>query len=102
MEYVPHASARIMRGGRSDIIGLVIPGVKIDFYATVTKIVADTLAAHAMQLMLAVTGDDPERELRELKALHETPPAGVIVVPTAHPRADTLSMLHSVPSVQPV
>src|ERR1700730_12894095 len=85
MGYVPNASARTMRGQRSSVIGLIIPDVQNDFYATVAKIVADNLAAHAMQLMLSVTEDDPDRELRELRALTEARPSGVIIVPTVAP-----------------
>jgi LacI family transcriptional regulator len=100
MGYVPNASARTMRGGRSTIVGLVIPDVKNDFYAAIAKIVADALASRAMQLILSVTEDDPERELRELNALREMRPAGVIVVATSRPHAETLSILRSIPSVQ--
>jgi DNA-binding LacI/PurR family transcriptional regulator len=64
-----------MRGQRSSVVGLIIPDVQNDFYATVAKIVADNLAAHSMQLMLSVTEDDPDRELRELRALLEARPA---------------------------
>ena len=55
MGYVPSASARMMRGRPSSLVGLIIPDVQNDFYATVAKIVADSLAAHSMQLLLSVT-----------------------------------------------
>jgi LacI family transcriptional regulator len=100
MGYVPNASARTMRGQRSSVIGLIIPDVQNDFYATVAKIVADNLAAHAMQLMLSVTEDDPDRELRELRALLEARPAGVIIVPTASPKPQMIAMLRELKSVQ--
>jgi AcrR family transcriptional regulator len=74
MGYVPSASARMMRGRRSSLVGLIIPDVQNDFYATVAKIVADSLASHSMQLLLSVTDDNPERELRELRAILERAP----------------------------
>ncbi|AIO36474.1 LacI family DNA-binding transcriptional regulator [Burkholderia pseudomultivorans] len=98
--YVPSASARMMRGARSSLMGLVIPDLQNDFYATVAKTVADTLAARSMQLLLAVTDDDSERELRELRSLLETRPAGVIIVPTATPRAETAALLKHVETIQ--
>jgi LacI family transcriptional regulator len=100
MGYVPNASARTMRGQRSSVVGLIIPDVQNDFYATVAKIVADNLAAHAMQLMLSVTEDDPDRELRELRALTEARPSGVIIVPTVAPHAQTIAMLRDLKSVE--
>jgi LacI family transcriptional regulator len=99
MGYVPNASARAIRGQPSSVVGLIIPDVQNDFYATVAKIVADNLAAHSMQLMLSVTEDDPDRELRELRALLEARPAGVIIVPTATPQAQTIDMLRELKSV---
>jgi DNA-binding LacI/PurR family transcriptional regulator len=98
--YVPSASARMMRGGRSSLVGLIIPDVQNDFYATVAKTVADALAARSMQLLLSVTDDDCDRELRELRAILETRPAGIIIVPTAAPRAETAALLKNVETVQ--
>jgi LacI family transcriptional regulator len=98
--YVPSASARMMRGARSSLVGLVIPDVQNDFYATVAKSVADALAARSMHLLLSVTDDNSDRELRELRAILETRPAGIIIVPTASPRAETLALLENVETVQ--
>src|SRR3546814_1858855 len=95
MGYLPSASARMMRGGQSSLVGLIIPDIQNDFYATVAKIVADSLALHSMQLLLSVTDDDPERELRELRAMLETRPAGIIIVPTASPRPETSALLQN-------
>lgn len=100
MGYLPSASARIMRGRRSSVVGLIIPDVQNDFYATVAKIIADSLASHSMQLLLSVTDDDPGRELRELRGILETRPAGVIIVPSASPKAETSALLQNVESVQ--
>jgi LacI family transcriptional regulator len=100
MGYVPSASARMMRGRRSSLVGLIVPDVQNDFYATVAKIVADSLASHSMQLLLSVTDDNPERELRELRAILETRPAGIIIVPTALPRPETSALLQNVETVQ--
>src|SRR3546814_19053670 len=96
MGYLPSASARMMRGGQSSLVGLIIPDIQNDFYATVAKIVADSLALHSMQLLLSVTDDAPERELRELRAMLEKRPAGIIIVPTASPRPETSALLQNV------
>jgi LacI family transcriptional regulator len=98
--YVPSASARMMRGARSSLVGLIIPDVQNTFYATLAKTVADCLAARSMQLLLSVTNDDSDRELRELRAILETRPAGVIIVPTAAARAETAALLKNVETVQ--
>ena len=100
MGYVPHASARTMRGKPSSVVGLVIPDIRNDFYASIAKIVADALAAESMQLMLSVTEDDPDREEKELRAMLQARPAGVIIVATAVPRRETLAMLGGVEFVE--
>jgi len=100
MGYVPHASARTMRGKPSSVVGLVIPDIRNDFYASIAKIVAETLAAESMQLMLSVTEDDPDREEKELRAMLQARPAGVIIVATAAPRRETLTMLGEVEFVE--
>src|SRR3546814_3506260 len=100
MGYLPSASARMMRGGQSSLVGLIIPDIQNDFYATVAKIVADSLALHSMQLLLSVNDDEPERDLRELRAMHETRPAGIIIVPTASLRPETSALLQNVETEQ--
>ncbi len=91
--YVPSASARVMRGGRSPLVGLIVPDIQNDFYASAAKGIADALAAHSMQLMLSITENDPVRELRELRVLLELRPYGVIVVPSGKPQRQTAALL---------
>lgn len=100
MGYVPSASARLMRGRQSSLVGLVIPDIQNDFYATVAKFVADAMAARSMQLMLSVTNDDPVRESRELRTLLELRPAGVIIVPSPALQPDTEALLRNLCTVQ--
>jgi LacI family transcriptional regulator len=98
--YVANASARTMRSARSPLVGFVIPDIQNDFYASVAKRVADALAAHGLRLVLSVTEDDPDREMRDVRALVEARCAGVIVTPTPTPRPETRDMLARVRTIQ--
>jgi LacI family transcriptional regulator len=98
--YVPSASARLMRGRQSSLVGLVIPDTQNDFFATVARFVADAMAARAMQLMVSVTDDDPVRELQELRTLIELRPAGVIIAPSPALQPDTEALLRNLCTVQ--
>lgn len=98
--YVPSASARTMRGRRSSLVGLVIPDVQNDFYASVAKVVTNALAARSMHLMLSITDDEPVRELHELRFMQEMRPAGLIVVPSATPLPETEALLANLCTVQ--
>lgn len=100
MGYVANASARLLRGERSALVGLVIPDVQNDFYATIARIVADTLAGQGFQTVLAITEDDPAREQQALLGLVEARAAGVILTPTAQPLAGALALLPRMPVVQ--
>lgn len=98
--YVPSTAARLMRGGTSKLVGLLIPDIRNDFYATIADTLAETCNEHGYQLVLCITGDDPVTELGNVAALYEAQVAGVIVVPTRQPRRDTVALLRRVPVVQ--
>lgn len=100
MGYVPNASARLMRGGRSTLVGLLIPDIQNDFYAHLAKALTDSLAPQGCQLLLSVTEDDPERELRDVHALRAARASCVVLVPSATPHAATLRLLRDMPVVQ--
>jgi LacI family transcriptional regulator len=71
--YVPSASARMMRGARSSLVGLIIPDVQNTFYATLAKTVADCLAARSMQLLLSVTSKRARRALSSFRQRRRAP-----------------------------
>jgi LacI family transcriptional regulator len=98
--YVAHAPAKLMRGGRSTMVGLVIPDVRNDFYATVAQAISESCVGRGYQLMLSITGDDPERELAQVRSLASARAAGIILVPSAAPRRDTIALLARLPHVQ--
>lgn len=100
MGYVPNASARLMRGAGSTLVGLLIPDIQNDFYAQVAKTLTDSLAVQGRQLLLSVTEDDPDRELRDIHALRAARACCVVVVPSVTPRAATLRILRTMPVLQ--
>lgn len=98
--YVAHAAARMMRGQSSKLIGLIIPDVQNDFYATVAKALADTCNAAGFQLVLAITEDDPATENGHIRELASARAAGIVIVPSGSPRRDTIKLLKRLPVVQ--
>src|ERR1700722_18474288 len=65
--YVANRAARMMRGVRSTVVGLVVPDVRNSFYATVAHALASTVQERGHQVMLCETGDDRGTELRQVK-----------------------------------
>lgn len=100
MGYVAHAPARIMRGHRSSLLGLVVPDIQNEFYSTVAKAMSDCCKDAGMHVALLVTDDDPEVELRQVRGLASAQAAGFVVVATAQPRPETIALLERVPHVE--
>jgi DNA-binding LacI/PurR family transcriptional regulator len=98
--YVSSNPARIMRGGSSKMIGLMIPDVANDFYSAVAQTLSTCLDRQGYGLLLSLTEDDREREARQIRELMEARAAGVIIVPTPKPKAGSKAMLARIPHVQ--
>ncbi|MEQ9814563.1 MAG: LacI family DNA-binding transcriptional regulator [Azospirillaceae bacterium] len=98
--YVAHSGARLMRAGSASMVGLIVPDIQNDFYATVAKAMAECCNDAGLQLVLAVTEDDRKQEYRQVRALVEARAAGIIIVPSPRPMEETLTLLEQQPVVQ--
>jgi DNA-binding LacI/PurR family transcriptional regulator len=98
--YVANRAARMMRGVRSTVVGLVVPDVRNSFYSTVAHALTETMRSRDHQVMLCETGDDRQSELRQIRDLAAVQVAGVIIVPTPRPHADVARLLRAIPHVQ--
>jgi DNA-binding LacI/PurR family transcriptional regulator len=98
--YVANRAARMMRGIRSTVVGLVVPDVRNSFYSTVAHALTETMRSRGHQVVLCETGDDRQTELREIRELAAVQVAGVIIVPTPRPHPDVARLLQAIPHVQ--
>ncbi len=98
--YIPHSAARVMRGVPSSLVGLIIPDIQNDFYATVAKALAESCNEAGFQLVLAITEDDPVTEVQHVRELAEARAAGVVIVPSRGIRRETAALLKALPVVQ--
>lgn len=98
--YVGNMPARIMRGESSRLMGLMIPDVSNDFYASVAQSLSEVMDERGYRLVLLLTRDDPAIEERQVAEIVGARAAGVIIVPTARPTQRTRSLLLSLRSVQ--
>jgi LacI family transcriptional regulator len=89
-----------MRGETSTVIGLTVPDVENDFYATLARAVAEVCRESGFQLVLAVTEDDPSLEYEHLRTLVGAQAAGAVVVPTTQFSPASHALLGRLPSVQ--
>jgi DNA-binding LacI/PurR family transcriptional regulator len=98
--YIRNASAGTLSGASSRMIGFIAPDVQNDFYATITKVLAAACAQIGLQLVLAVSEDDPELEYRHVLALREARAAGVVITATAGLLPKTANLLAPLPAIQ--
>jgi DNA-binding LacI/PurR family transcriptional regulator len=98
--YVGSMAARVMRGGKSNLMGLLIPDVRNDFYAEIAQALSETCDREGHRLVLSITGDDREVEARHIRELVGARASGIIIVPTANPRRESTSMLRGIAHVQ--
>src|SRR6266508_2632629 len=98
--YVVNRAARMMRGARSPVVGLVVPDVRNSFYSTVAHALTETMGVRDHQVMLCETGDDKRSELRQVRDLAAAQVSGVVIVPTARPLPEVARLLQPIPHVQ--
>ena len=98
--YVSDTPARVMRGGSSKLVGLIIPDVLNDFNASIAQALSTCCEQQGYQLALAIAKDDRDVEAKHIKELVGARVAGVVIVPTVSPRRETIAMLAGVPHVQ--
>ena len=98
--YVASRAARMMRGVSSNLVGLVLPDIRNGFFSTIAHSLSKCLEAGEYQLMLSESDDDRSVELKHLRELSSANVAGVIIVPTARPLAESARLLAQTPHIQ--
>lgn len=98
--YVAHAGARTLRQPHARLIGLMVPDVMNQLVAVMVKVLAARCARAGYQLVLCVTEDDPETEMRQVEALRQSRATGLIIVPTPGVLSKTALLMAAMPVVQ--
>lgn len=92
--YRLNAVARNLRRKKTHSIGVIISNVLSPFYSVIAKAVEDVAITNNYSTILCNGGDDPEKERKYLKVLHENRVDGIILSPTGK-NADYLNFLLS-------
>lgn len=82
--YVPHATARSLRRGHSDLIALVVPDVENPFFTTIARAVEDEAANAGYSVVLCNTDDAAAKEEKYLNIALRENMAGVIIAPATY------------------
>ncbi len=98
--YVANRAARMMRGGSSHLVGLLVPDIRSTFYSMVAQVLSKCVEAEGFHLALSITDDDRDTEMQQVRELVSARVAGIVLIPSANPRRETIAMLRMVPHVQ--
>jgi len=98
--YVGNLPARMMRGGSSNLIGLILPDIQNDFFASIAQALSESCDREGYRIVLSITGDDPETEMRHIRDFVGARVAGIILVPSAGLKREGVALLRQVPHVQ--
>ncbi|MFN3169559.1 MAG: LacI family DNA-binding transcriptional regulator [Hyphomicrobiales bacterium] len=81
--YQPDLIARNLRKGTSTTIGLVVPDIAVPWAAHLARAMQQALSDNGYHMLFASSGDDPEREFREIALMLAHKVAGLIIAPTS-------------------
>ncbi|MFF5141087.1 LacI family DNA-binding transcriptional regulator [Streptomyces sp. NPDC013157] len=98
--YTPNTLARSLVTSRTRSIGLAVSAISNPYFTEILQGVEAAALEHGYSLLIADPHDDPEHERKVVQLLHERRVDGLIVAPSADPRA-LLAYLgrHAVPTV---
>ncbi|WP_136440700.1 LacI family DNA-binding transcriptional regulator [Pacificoceanicola onchidii] len=80
----PSAAARAINSGRTKIIGALVPTLDSDIFALTIEAVENRLEDFGFSLVVATTGEDPDKEAKRAKELLDIGAEGLIMPGTTH------------------
>ena len=82
LHYEPNHTARMLRGGRTKMVGLLVPSIADSFFASCAEAAEEVARQNDSLLIVAVSNNDPVVELEKLSVLMRQRPDGLLVVPS--------------------
>lgn len=83
--YMPNGVAQSLRRRQSRVVGLLATGAASAYFAALLDAFEDRAASLGYEVMQVLSRDDPELELRRVRAMLARKVDGLIMVPTAAP-----------------
>lgn len=80
--YMPNHAARVLKGGRTKTIGLLVPSIADQFFASCAEAADKIARAHDSLLIVAVTRNQCGDEMSSLEVLMRHQPDGLLIVPS--------------------
>nr|WP_218170483.1 LacI family DNA-binding transcriptional regulator [Pseudomonas gingeri] len=99
--YIPNTLARSLARSRTHTIGVAISALSNHYFSETVHAIETECAKHGIMMLFVDTHDDPEQELRVVKALHHRRVDGILLAPSTGSRPLALDYLleNEIPAV---
>ena len=81
LDYKPNYSARSLKTGNTDTLGLIVPDITNPYYPKVAKSIEEYAARHGYMILLCNSNEDLNKEKRLVDTLKKRNVDGVIILP---------------------
>ncbi len=81
LRYEPNHTARMLRGGRTKMVGLLVPSIADSFFSSCAEAAEEVARQNDSLLIVAVSNNDPAVELEKLSVLTRQRPDGLLIAP---------------------
>ena len=80
--YIPNEAARVLKGTRSSVLGVVVPDLADPFLASCCSAIQETAWNAGYMTLMTASGHNKQLERREIEIMIHRRIAGLLVVPT--------------------
>ncbi len=77
--YTPNKSAGMLAGRRSNIVAVIVPSIASSTFSGTVQALSDGLQPRELELLLASTNYDPDREEQQIRAVLAWSPSALVV-----------------------
>ncbi|MGV8921123.1 MAG: LacI family DNA-binding transcriptional regulator [Pseudomonas sp.] len=85
--YIPNTLARSLARSTTNTIGVAISALSNHYFSETVQAIETECAKHGIMMLFVDTHDDPEQELRVVRALHHRRVDGILLAPSMGSRA---------------
>ncbi|WP_110949584.1 LacI family DNA-binding transcriptional regulator [Pseudomonas bohemica] len=99
--YIPNTLARSLARSRTNTIGVAISALSNHYFSETVHAIETECERHGIMMLFVDTHDDPEQELRVVRALHHRRVDGILLAPSSDPERAALVYLqaNAIPTV---
>jgi LacI family gluconate utilization system Gnt-I transcriptional repressor len=100
--YTPNKHAGMLAGRRSSIVAVIVPSIASSTFSSTVQALSDGLQSQELELLLAATNYDPDREEQQIRAVLAWSPSALVVTGRTRTPAATALLRQAQASGMPV